>query len=134
MPQRMRKIISRATGDDDTEGHAQRKLNRATGGDDDTEGHAQRKLNRSAGDDDTEGHAQRKLNRAAGDDDTEGHAQRKLNRAAGDDDTEGQSMLPNPLLNRQLASAREQEIQRNLRERQRADEAARRPYNKRGRA
>ena len=77
---------------------------------------------------------QRKLiSRAAGDDDTEGH-RRNVSKAAGDDDTEGQSMLSNPLLNRQLASAREQEIQRHLRERQKADEAARRPYNKRGRA
>jgi hypothetical protein len=41
-------------------------------------------------------------------------------------------MLSNPLLNRQLASIREQEIQRNLKQRQKAEEA-RRPYNKRER-
>ncbi len=95
MPQRDRKIISRATGDDDTEGH------------------------------------RRTASRATGDDDTEGH-RRTASRATGDDDTEGHSMLPNPLLNRQLASAREQEIQRNLKQRQKLDEA-RRPYNKRER-
>ena len=92
-----------------------------------------RKIIGKATDDDTEGHAQRRPQRATGEDDTEGHAQRRPQRATGEDDTEGQSMLSNPLLNRQLASAREQEIQRNLRERQKADEA-RRPYNKKGRS
>ena len=109
MPQR--KLISRAAGDDDTEGHGKR-LVRATGGDDDTEGH------------------RRKAARATGDDDTEGHRRRPV--GATGDDTEGQSMLSNPLLNRQLASAREQEIQRNLKQRGKTDEA-RRPYNKRER-
>lgn len=129
MPQR--KILPKAIGEDDTEGHARRPA-RASG-DDDTEGHARRPA-RASGDDDTEGHAARRPARATGDDDTEGHAARRPARASGDDDTEGQSMLSNPLLNRQLASAREQEIQRNLRERQKADEASRRTYNKRGRA
>jgi hypothetical protein len=55
-----------------------------------------------------------------------------VSKATGDDDTEGQSMLSNPLLNRQLASAREEEIQRNLKQRQKLEEA-RRPYNKRER-
>jgi hypothetical protein len=110
MPQR--KILPKATGDDDTEGH-------------------RRNLNKATGDDDTEGH-RRNLNKATGDDtDTEGHRRRPVG-ATGDDDTEGQSMLSNPLLNRQLASAREQEIQRNLKQRQKVDEA-RRPYNKRER-
>jgi hypothetical protein len=50
-----------------------------------------------------------------------------------DDDTEGHSFLPNQLLNRELASARENEIRRNLKQRQNAGEAQR-PHNKRGRS
>ena len=106
-----RKILPKATGEDDTEGHA-------------------RRMPKAVGEDDTEGHA-RRMPKAVGEDDTEGHA-RRLPKAVGEDDTEGQSMLSNPLLNRQLASAREQEIQRNLKQRQKLDEA-RRPYNKRER-
>ncbi len=127
MPQRMRKIIGKAVGDDDTEGH-RRQVGKAVG-DDDTEGH-RRQVGKAVGDDDTEGH-RRQVGKAVGDDDTEGH-RRQVGKAIGDDDTEGQSMLSNPLLNRQLASIREQEIQRNLKQRQKVDEA-RRPYNKRER-
>jgi hypothetical protein len=129
MPQR--KILPKGIGDDDTEGHARRQV-KLTGDDDDTEGHARRQVKLTGDDDDTEGHRRRPAGETG--DDTEGHRRRPAGATGDDEDTEGQSMLSNPLLNRQLASAREQEIQRNLRERQRADEAARRPYNKRGRA
>ncbi len=77
--------------------------------------------------------ARRIIPKVTGDDDTEGHASRRLPKATGDDDdTEGQSMLSNPLLNRQLASAREQDIQRHLKQRQNSPEGQR-PNNKRGR-
>ena len=61
-------------------------------------------------------------------------ARKILPKTTVDDDTEGQFMLPNPELNRHLARAREDEIRRNLKQRGDAFEAARRPYNKRGRA
>ena len=54
------------------------------------------------------------------DDDVEGHKR--------DDDTEGH-MLGNPLLNQQLARAREQDIQRNLRAQEARSEASR-PHKK----
>ncbi len=113
---------------------ARRILPKATGDDQDTEGHASRRMPKVTGDDDTEGHASRRMPKATGDDeDTEGHASRRLPKATGDDDdTEGQSMLSNPLLNRQLASAREQDIQRHLKQRQNSPEGQR-PNNKRGR-
>lgn len=51
-------------------------------------------------------------------------------RAAGDDaDTEGHNMLGNPYANEQLARAREQEIQRNLRAHT-SREVASRPHKK----
>jgi hypothetical protein len=68
------------------------------------------------------------------DEDTEGHARRMPLATGGDDeDTEGHSFLPNQLLNRELASARENEIRRNLKQRQNAGEAQR-PHNKRERS
>jgi hypothetical protein len=67
------------------------------------------------------------LARATGDDDVEGH-RGPLARATGDDDTEGH-MMGNPLLNQQLARAREQDIQRNLRAHQTRSEASR-PHKK----
>ena len=74
---------------------------------------------------------QRKLiPNASGDDDVEGHAFRGK---ATEDDVEGHSFLSNPLLNRELASGREQEIRRNLKQRQNSAEAQR-PHNKRGRS
>jgi len=87
--------------------------------DDDVEGHGGKSR---AADDDTEGHGGK--SRAA-DDDTEGHGGKSR---AADDDTEGH-MMGNPLLNQQLARAREQEIQRNVREQQVRSEASR-PHKK----
>ena len=54
------------------------------------------------------------------DDDVEGHKR--------DDDTEGH-MMGNPLLNQQLARAREQDIQRNMRAQEARSEASR-PHKK----
>ena len=76
-------------------------------------------------DDDVEGHGG-KL-RAAGDDDVEGHGG-KLRAAGDDDDAEGH-MMGNPLLNQQLARAREQDIQRSLRTHEVRSEASR-PHKK----
>ena len=53
-------------------------------------------------------------------DDVEGHKR--------DDDTEGH-MMGNPLLNQQLARAREQDIQRNMRAQEARSEASR-PHKK----
>jgi hypothetical protein len=83
-------------------------------------------LPKATGDDDTEGHG--RVPSATGDD-TEGHG--RVPSATGDD-TEGHSFLPNSPLNRELANSREQEIRRNLKERQNSAEAQR-PHNKRGR-
>jgi hypothetical protein len=79
------------------------------------------KLRKNAGDEDVEGHAFR----AAPD----GAVAKAAVRNAGDEDVEGHSMLPNPALGRQLAKAREQEIQRSLRDRQ-FEQEARRPHKK----
>lgn len=84
----------------------------------------------ATGDDDTEGHA-RRMPLATGDDDTEGHA-RRMPLATGEEDTEGHFM-PNPLLSRELASARERDIRRDLKDRQKAGESQR-LHNKRGRS
>ncbi|MDP9483153.1 MAG: hypothetical protein M3P84_08030 [Chloroflexota bacterium] len=65
--------------------------------------------------------------RAAGDDDVEGHGGR--GRATGDDDDAEGHMMGNPLLNQQLARAREQDIQRNLRAHEARSEASR-PHKK----
>ncbi|MEA2536118.1 MAG: hypothetical protein QOF11_352 [Chloroflexota bacterium] len=101
---------------------------------DDVEAHGA-KL-RAAGDDDVEGHGAKmrafepeghKLRAAGDEDDTEGHGA-KLRAAGDDDDTEGH-MLGNPLLNQQLARAREQDIQRSLRASQARAEASR-PHKK----
>jgi hypothetical protein len=54
---------------------------------------------------------------------------RAKSRNAGDEDVEGHSMLPNPMLGRELAKAREQEIRRSLRDRQ-FEQEARRPHKK----
>ena len=61
------------------------------------------------------------------DDDVEGHGGGHP-KATGDDDTEGH-MMGNPLLNQQLARAREQDIQRNMRANQQRSEASR-PHKK----
>ena len=50
-------------------------------------------------------------------------------RAAGDDDDAEGHMMGNPLLNQQLARAREQDIQRNLRAHEARSEASR-PHKK----
>ncbi len=111
-----RKIVARAT-EDDTEGHASRRLPKAV--EDDTEGHASRRLPKAV-EDDTEGHASRRLPKAV-EDDTEGHASRRLPKAVEDDgdaeDTEGHSFIPDPLSSRLLAQAREREIQSRVRDR-----------------
>jgi hypothetical protein len=99
------------------EGHKRRNI-------DDVEGHGGKR--RATGDDDVEGHSGR-VARATGDDDVEGHSGR-VARATGDEDTEGH-MMGNPLLNQQLARAREQDIQRDLRARQTRSEASR-PHKK----
>jgi hypothetical protein len=84
-------------------------------------------LPKATGDDDTEGH--RRKVKLTGDDDTEGH--RRKVKLTGDDDTEGQFM-PNPEINRHLARAREEEIQRKLKLRENTLEA-RRPHVKKAR-
>ena len=80
---------------------------------------------RATGDDDVEGHGGR--GRATGDDDVEGHGGRL--KATGDDDDAEGHMMGNPLLNQQLARAREQDIQRNLRAHEARSEAGR-PHKK----
>jgi hypothetical protein len=107
--------------EDDVEGH---RKHRAV--DDDVEGHSGRTL-RATGDDDVEGHSGRTL-RATGDDDVEGHSGRTLRATGDEDDAEGH-MMGNPLLNQQLARAREQDIQRNLRAHEARSEASR-PHKK----
>ena len=111
-----RKLIPNASGDDDVEGHAFR----GKAIDDD------KAFRGKATDDDVEGHAFRGK---AVDDDSD----KAFRGKATEDDVEGHSFLSNPLLNRELASGREQEIRRNLKQRQNSAEAQR-PHNKRGRS
>ena len=92
---------------------------------------ANKRLPKYSGDDDTEGHGGRQLPKATGDDDTEGH--RKIPKASGDDEsTEGHSMLSNPTIARELASAREQDIRRHLRDRSALIGQGERPKNRKG--
>ena len=63
------------------------------------------------------------------DDDTEGHGSHPVRKVTEDEDTEGHDMLANPIINQQLARAREQEIQRGLRAQQQRAEATR-PHKK----
>jgi hypothetical protein len=124
--------VPKATGDDDTEGHGVSRMPKATG-DDDTEGHGVSRMPKATGDDDTEGH--RFQPRAAGEDDTEGHGKVRLPKASGDDegdDAEGHSMLSNPTIARELASAREQEIRRHLRDRSALIGQGERPNKRKG--
>jgi hypothetical protein len=58
------------------------------------------------------------LQRKATEDDVEGHAHRTLRVSDDEKDVEGHSMLPNSGLNRQLAQAREREIQQSLKRRE----------------
>jgi hypothetical protein len=113
----------RRIDDDDVEGHGGR-VPKATE-DDDVEGHGTR--NPRAIDDDVEGHGGRVPK--ATDDDVEGHGGRVPK--ATDDDVEGH-MMGNPQISRQLAQAREQDIQRSLQNSMRAHEAreASRPHKK----
>jgi hypothetical protein len=76
---------------------------------------------------DVEGHGGRSLPRAIEGEDVEGHSA-KLARRATEEDTEGH-MMGNPLLNQQLARAREQDIQRNLRAHESRSDAGR-PHKK----
>jgi hypothetical protein len=94
--------------------------------DDDVEGHGGR-VPKATEDDDVEGHGTR--NPRATDDDVEGHGGRVPK--ATDDDVEGH-MMGNPQISRQLAQAREQDIQRSLQNSMRAHEAreASRPHKK----
>jgi hypothetical protein len=105
--------LLRATGDDDVEGH---RKGRAV--EDDVEGHRKGRVV----EDDVEGHRKGRVV----EDDVEGHS--RLRATGDDDDTEGH-MIGNPLLNQQLARAREQDIQRNLRAHETRSEASR-PHKK----
>ena len=65
--------------------------------------------------------------KAIEDDDVQGHGGRSSEGAAESEDTEGH-MMGNPLLNQQLARAREQDIQRQMRAQEARDQA--RPHKK----
>jgi hypothetical protein len=77
---------------------------------------------RKADEDDVEGHSGHKARRAI---DPEGFGKKKVDE---DDDTAGHSMA-NLLMGRELARAREQEIQRNLKAHAARDDASR-PHKK----
>jgi hypothetical protein len=95
---------------------------------------ANKRLPKVTDEDDVEGHRAR-MPKATGDeaDDTEGHRAR-MPKATGDEDdsTEGHSMLSNPTISRELAAAREQEIQRNLRNRSALVGQGERPHKRKG--
>ena len=109
------KRLPKVTGEDDVEGHRAR-MPKATGDEADTEGQRARVPKATGDEDDTEGHRAR-VPKATGDE---------------DDTTEGHSMLSNPTIARELASAREQEIQRNLRNRSALVGQGERPHKRKG--
>ena len=78
-------------------------------------------------DEDVEGHSTHSARKATDDEDVEGHSTHSARKATDDEDVEGH-MYGNPVLSQHLARAREQDIQRNLRNHE-AREASR-PHKK----